>query len=234
MILNSGPAPAPATPVSFGESFAALRGSDGVPERYLQAAAGLRAMDPAHIKPEAARRALFLNLYNAMVLHGVRALGLRKSVWETPFFFRRVRYEVAGRVLSLNDIEHGILRNNRAPPYKFLPPFPPWDPRRSWVLPPDPRVHFALNCGAASCPPIRFYEPEKLDEQLEIAARGFIAAETSLDEARRVARASKILQWYRRDFGEVRTFLGRYLERDLRGWRLEFKPYNWSLEAKHA
>jgi hypothetical protein len=164
----------------------------------------------------------------------VWALRVGKSVWDAPLFFRRVRYGVAGRVLSLHDIEHGILRGNRPPPFGFAPPFLPWDPRRAWALPLDPRVHFALNCGAASCPPIRFYEPAKLGEQLDLATRGFLVAETSLDEGRKLAHVSKILQWYRADFGDPRAFLGRYLGRDLGGWRLEFKPYDWKLETRFA
>ena len=52
------------------------------------------------------------------------------------------------------------------PPPLLLPPQPV-----------DPRIHFALNCGAASCPPIRVYTPERLEFGLAAAASAFCASE---------------------------------------------------------
>ena len=46
----------------------------------------------------------------------------------------------------------------------------------------DPRIHFALNCGAVSCPPIAVYEGESLDEQLDIATEGFLEGNTIVDK----------------------------------------------------
>lgn len=47
----------------------------------------------------------------------------------------------------------------------------------------DPRIHFALNCGAASCPPIRIYTPESLDFGLAAAASAFCAGEHAPEPA---------------------------------------------------
>eukprot|EP00960_Hanusia_phi_P042458 755503-Hanusia_phi.AAC.7 len=41
------------------------------------------------------------------------------------------------------------------------------------VVTADPRIHFALNCGARGCPPIRFYRGEDLDAMLSTATRAF-------------------------------------------------------------
>lgn len=95
-----------------------------------------------------------------------------------------MRYDVGGLVYSADDIENGVLRGNKpgaANPWAFLglPQFSKGqfpdqgDPRRKLIaLKPDPRIHFALNCGARSCPPIRIFTPENLDEGLEAAGEG--------------------------------------------------------------
>ena len=74
----------------------------------------------------------------------------------------------------------------------------------------DPRVHFALNCGARSCPPVSYYAGETLDRDLGLAATGF--CEDDANVSARVSRASNgatvflvkvsaLFRWYRGDFG---------------------------------
>ena len=68
----------------------------------------------------------------------------------------------------------------------------------------DPRVHFALVCGARSCPPIRTYTADGLDAQLAAAAEAFCAGEVRVvgDPAERTVTVSKIIgTWYANDFG---------------------------------
>lgn len=65
----------------------------------------------------------------------------------------------------------------------------------------DPRIHFALNCGARSCPPIRAYDPSSLDAQLESAVEAYLATETSLDHDRRRVSLPRLMRIYRADFG---------------------------------
>lgn len=68
-------------------------------------------------------------------------------------------YNVGGHTFSLDDIEHGILRCNKKHPTSGAVAFSISDPRLPFVLhlPLDPRIHFALNCGAKGCPAIRAY-----------------------------------------------------------------------------
>ena len=59
---------------------------------------------------------------------------------------------------SLHDIESGVLRANRKAVATFFRPFSNGDPRLAIALPePEPMIHFALVCGAKSCPPIKTY-----------------------------------------------------------------------------
>ena len=87
---------------------------------------------------------------------------------------------VGGQGYSLDAIEHGVLRLNARPPYRLRRPFAAGDPRRG-AAPSrlDPRIHFALNCGARSCPPIRAYGAAELDPELERTTSGYMRAETS-------------------------------------------------------
>lgn len=78
----------------------------------------------------------------------------------------------------------------------------------------DPRVHFALNCGAVSCPPIRTYEAAQLDVQLELATRAYLSSPAALriDVANGSVALSRIFRWYRREFGEPLAFVAAHCD----------------------
>jgi hypothetical protein len=262
IVLNDPPAPAadrpPGAPAEQGEGlqraalaalgaaataegkidYAWLRGSAEW-ARAVEAARDLRRAALADLSGRAARLAFWINVYNALVLHAIVALGIRKSVHEVPLFFRRVSYLVGGFRLSLDDVEHGVLRANRPGPFPPFRPFGRLDPRGALALDRvDPRIHFALNCGAQSCPPVGVYRAQAIEQQLDLAARNFINQTVTLDEGGRVA-CSRIFRWYRADFdaaGGLVPFLLRYLDegparRALRdsSSRLRWTSYHWTL-----
>ena len=80
----------------------------------------------------------------------------------------------------------------------------------------DPRVHFALNCGARSCPPVSCYSGETLDEELRLAATGFCEddANVSVTADASTVRLSMLFEWYRGDFGAT----DREVLESVRGW----------------
>jgi hypothetical protein len=85
--------------------------------------------------------------------------------------------------------------------------------KRYTITPLDPRVHFALNCGAASCPAIRAYDPDAVDEQLDLATRAYLDQTVEYDPERDTVRVPRLFLWYRGDFGGgrgTRDFLRRY------------------------
>jgi hypothetical protein len=193
------------------------------------------ALDPP-ARP--ARLAAWINAYNRLVADGIVALGIRQTVWEVPDFFDRICLRVGELVFSANDIEHGVLRGNRPNPLSGATPFPEGDPRRrSSIVPPEARIHFAINCGARSCPAARLYHPETLDDELEEATRSFVNREVALEGG--VISASPIFQWFRADFaalpGGLPGFLARYLADDavrralLGGGEaaLSWRSYDW-------
>lgn len=223
--------------------YRAIRGSEEF-KRYRDLTRGLKSLDLQSLRDRSRRIAFWINIYNTAVIHGVIELGLERSVKEFPGFFDRVIYEIGGYLFSLNDIEHGILRGNRRHPYRFLRPFRGKDSRSEFsVIPPDPRIHFALVCGARSCPPIGFYEAEQIDFQLQLAATTFINSrqvEILLQE--RTLLLSKIFKWYKLDFGDSREALietilnsldegekKTYLRENRDRIRIKYQPYDWNL-----
>ncbi|MGD9033946.1 MAG: DUF547 domain-containing protein, partial [Desulfobacteraceae bacterium] len=144
---------------------------------------------------------------------------------------------------SAEDIEHGILRANSRPPYRPFPLFRRNDPRRPFSLQRiEPRIHFALVCGSRSCAPIRFYEPDRIHEQLEIATKNFInSSEVVILPEENKILLSQIFKWYKRDFGgkkQMFEFVQRYLDQDEKSeffvnnkdsLVVEYLFYDWNL-----
>jgi hypothetical protein len=172
--------------------------------------------------------ALWINAYNALTLERVLSawpvtsitkirptLGVLpgNGVWKE-------KHRVARADVSLDDIEHQTLRRHFA----------------------DPRIHFALNCAARSCPPLRgrAYSGPGLDAELEAATRRFIGSlRYNAIAPGKPWALSKIFEWYGEDFvaaaGSVPAFVVRYLPpgraRDVDPARVRWtsKPYDWSL-----
>ena len=219
-----------------------VRGS-GYYARFEQAAADLAAFDPWSLETDAERTAFWVNVFNAIIIHGVIELGIRDSMREVPWFFRAIQYKVGDHTFTPDDIEHGILRGNGCGPYRLRRQFGGGDPRRDLaVRDPDPRVHFALVCGSRSCPPIEVFEPDKLEQQLETAAKVFINATTHIDRGSRTIQLSRVFHWYRRDFPAddaelVRSVAHRLYDRNAGEWlesragdvRIVYARYDWRL-----
>lgn len=67
----------------------------------------------------------------------------------------------------------------------------------------DPRIHFGLNCGAKSCPPVKKFTASAIDEELRVVALAFCELDDNvkIDEAASSIKLSKIFSWYKTDFG---------------------------------
>lgn len=227
--------------------YAALRISPAYAEYRVKCQAALRHFEPDSLPGERARRSFWINLYNALVLDAVIYFGIERSVTEGRLgmltFFRRAAYQVGGRRVSLEDIEHGILRANRGNPYLPGAHFASDDPRLDWSLPLDPRLHFALNCGGRSCPPIQAYTAEDIDAQLDIATRGFLAGTVEIRPDQNQVWLPRILQWHAGDFGGREGVLDllvnnlpdddrrEYLIARRAQVRLSYQEYDWRLNG---
>jgi hypothetical protein len=166
--------------------------------------------------------AFWVNLYNAitvdLVLDAYPVASIRDIkphlLASGPWDVERVTVE--GRRLSLNDIEHRILRVR-------------WS---------EPRVHYAVNCASLGCPNLmpRAWSGATLNADLDAAARAFIGHPRGAAFGARGITLSRIFQWYRGDFGneaQLRAHLARYSPAARRA-DLDTRPivgyaYDWSL-----
>jgi hypothetical protein len=177
------------------------------------------------LNTEAARKAFWINIYNAYFLL------LRQQGWERPDIFREPLIPVAGKRFSLDEIEHGILRRCRAKwALGYLPnPFFRRSVHQLMLQKSDYRIHFALNCGARGCPPIGFYREDIINEQLDIATHGFLEQETVIDETHNILHTTRLMRWYIGDFGGfhgIRTLLVDTLGLYPGQWRIRFQSYD--------
>lgn len=128
--------------------------------------------------------AFWFNLYNArtvkLVLDNYPVSSIQ-NVSGGQAFDAPNAVNVLGRNLSLNNIETGIIR-------------PLWN---------DPRIHYALNCGAAGCPNLAStaYNSQTLDSQLNSAAQQFINSDRAVRRTASGVQTTKIYSWYKEDFG---------------------------------
>ena len=110
-------------------------------------------------------------------------------------------------------------------------------------------MHFALNCGARSCPPIKIYDGSNLQAGLALAAAAFLEADLAVDAAARRVTLSKLLLWYGGDFGATPLLVlsrlagmlppdhptARELAALLRDGgapvEIEYREYDWAMNA---
>ncbi|XP_025759405.1 uncharacterized protein zgc:152951 isoform X4 [Oreochromis niloticus] len=219
-------------------------------ERYCELAIQLQRVELLSLSREE-KLAFFINIYNALVIHGYLRLGAPTNMWQRYRFFNYVSYLIGGEVFTLQDIENGILRGNRKGVAQLRRPFSKTDPRLQVALPDaEPLIHFALNCGAKGCPPIKTYTPQDIDSQLRTAAEAFLENDDAcvIDSVKKEVRLSQIFKWYKVDFGGTdEKLLGWVLDHmgdspkktSLQGilsagkTKVSFLPYDWSSNSTH-
>lgn len=185
------------------------------------------------------RLAFWLNCYNAIVQDELTHHP--KMYAEKNAFFSAKLLHLRDLSLSLDEIEHGILRrslNKFGLGYVGRFFVSDWE-KRLRLEKREPRIHFALNCGAQSCPAVYFYRPEKIDAQLESATKSFLQQDAKFTSATNEVTVSRIFLWFHGDFGGgagIRALLNQHL-----GWELDkrtalkFRAYNWDLQvSKYA
>ncbi len=176
------------------------------------------------------KKAFWINIYNSFF----QILALRDKV-PKPSIFRSKLVTVANTKFSLDDIEHGILRKYR---YKyslgyFANPFASSLIKRLSVKEIDYRIHFALNCGAKSCPPIAFFQDNNIDKQLDAATKSFLENETQIDEERKEVRVTKLMQWFSSDFGGkegVLNILANIFSKDFTNYIIRYNEYELDVQ----
>lgn len=185
------------------------------------------------LSTDAKAKAFWLNIYNAytqvLLQKNAKAYDYRNK------FFKSKAIVIAGKKLSLDFIEHRIIRHSEwklgLGYIKIL--FPSRLEKELRLAKKDYRIHFALNCGAKSCPPIAFYDDEKLEQQLNLAEKTFIKTDSEYDAATNTVAISKIYSWFRGDFGGKKGIRKLLMKHGVvptgKKVKLRFKKYDWSI-----
>jgi hypothetical protein len=166
--------------------------------------------------------AYWINAYNAFTikliidnypvksiqdLHPKLKIPLVNTVWHIKFF------SIGGKETSLDEIEHQILRKE-------------YD---------EPRIHFAINCASFSCPVLmnEAYQAEKMEVQLDHAARTFINDPKRNKLGKDNVQISWIFSWFKGDFTKNSTligFLNKYAQVPINSnAKITHLKYDWSL-----
>ncbi|XP_047225605.1 uncharacterized protein zgc:152951 isoform X1 [Girardinichthys multiradiatus] len=219
-------------------------------ERYCELAIQLQRVELLSLSREE-KLAFFINIYNALVIHGYMRLGAPTNMWQRYKFFNYVSYLIGGEVFTLQDIENGVLRGNRKGIAQLRKPFSKTDPRLQVALPDaEPLIHFALNCGARGCPPIKTYTPQGIDSQLLTAAEAFLENDDAciVDSGKNEVHLSQIFKWYKADFGGTDEKLLKWVLDHMSDspkktslqdvlsagkTKVSFLPYDWSSNSAH-
>ncbi len=166
-----------------------------------------------------AKLAFYVNAYNALVLKSVLDRYPIESVMKVDGFFKKTKHEVAGKKVTLDELENEIIRKEFA----------------------EPRIHFVLVCAAKSCPPLqrRAATEKNLQGLLESSTKSFVPRATKVKDGK--ITTSKLFEWFAVDFekkeGSVAKYLARYapkykdalLAEDA---KIGFGHYSWKLNEQ--
>ena len=179
------------------------------------------------------RLAFWLNIYN-----GFTQVILKKDPDQYKTrgaFFSGKQINIAGHLVSLDLIEHGILRHSKVKWSEgYLGKiFPSHFEKKFRVKRLDYRIHFALNCGAKSCPPIAFYDPVQIDKQLNVAVKVYLKGECEFDKDKNEIEVPALMGWFRHDFGGKKGILEILKNNKIIPENsfpaIKFKKYDWNL-----
>jgi hypothetical protein len=203
-------------------NYAGFKRDEARLDQYLKV---LEQVDPERL-PREEQFAFYINAYNAWTIKliltaypGVTSIKDLGSLFQSPW--KKEFVHINGKTLSLDDIEHTILR----PRFK------------------DPRVHFAINCASKSCPPLSSepYLGAVLDDQLNRSTRDFLNHPANYRLDHHTFWVSSIFKWFAEDFNnDVIGFYLKFAQGELRQKLqaerdridINYLDYDWSLNGK--
>lgn len=172
----------------------------------------IESVNPITLRSDAQKTAFLLNAYNAHVLKRVLAMPRARNLERQNLFgaFFETPVQVAGQRMTLNQLEHGILRRQNRVDGAAVP-------ASARALRPsrlDPRIHAGLNCAAVSCPPLvrEAFSATRVSGQLERAWRAFLRSPRAARVDGRRVVLSSLFDWFADDFEAGGQTIGALLE----------------------
>jgi len=202
-----------------GMDYAAILNS----REFDRLVASLESFSPEELRGREETLAFWINVYNIFAVKIVRehfpvtsikdAGSILSPVWSAP------AGKVGGKMYTLNNIEHEILRPMN-----------------------EPAIHFAIVCASVSCPDMRpeAYTAPMLKDQMKSQISRFLDNREKgmrIDREKKTVQLSMIFHWYEKDFtgaGGIIGFLNsepggnRNIPKD---YKIKYLSYNWDLNA---
>jgi len=178
----------------------------------------------------------WVNVYNGYIQYFLR----NHPEWynDRSSFFKADRIQMGGKNISFEDIEHGILRRSQHP--WLLGYARKWFPskfeKRFRVSSVDYRIHFVLNCGAASCPSVRILDIDKTENQLQEATKEYITKTSQYDAIKNEITVTPLFSWFRGDFGGrkgVKKIVSGIISFPGEKFDLIYSDYDWTLDLNN-
>ncbi|RTY86520.1 DUF547 domain-containing protein [Flavobacterium sp. RSP15] len=179
------------------------------------------------------KKAFFINLYNGFTNNALKKNPEKYK--NRNKFFKSKQFVLAGHKISLDIIEHGFLRRSsiKWSLGKMNKIFPSKLEKDFRVEKVDYRIHFSLNCGAKSCPMIAFYDPAKIDAQLDTATKSYLTGDASYDATKNILSLPVLMSWFRGDFGNKKGILkiceNLKIIPENTNPKLKYNKYDWTL-----
>jgi hypothetical protein len=155
---------------------------------------------------------------------------------ERSDFFKVKQFVVAGDSLSFDDVEHGIIRSSVVKwGLGYVPKiFPGKFERTLRTDEVDPRIHFLLNCGAQSCPPVYTFSAKNFDAEADRVAKDYLASVSEYNAQANLLKTSPLIKWFRGDFGgKEDDLLPIFYKYDIvlagKNPKIEYGDYDWGL-----
>lgn len=178
------------------------------------------------------RLAFWVNIYNGFIQ---LKLSNNPGLYEDRgSFFKRKFITIGGEDVAFADIEHGIIRRSQFEYFLgyITNPFASNWERELRVKERDFRIHFALNCGAVSCPPVAIYDDTILDEQLNKSTKKFLHKFSTVKSQENAVYTTSLFSWFRGDFGGksgTKEILKEFKVIDDTSIELKYESYDWTL-----
>jgi hypothetical protein len=184
-----------------------------------------------------------------MIQYAFVKVGIGTTDMARSSFFSSVLFRLGPDDLSFKDLENGVLRGNRRAPHSIAPQFSTKDARISLGMPKvDYRIHFALNCGASSCPPVKYVTVDDIDLELRIVGLAFCEDDSNVLVGKEHLHLSSIFNWYKEDFGGGSMEVAKTIAKFLRGKKkmqmesllrtgsikIKYIKYDWSTNASDS
>lgn len=196
--------------------YAALKNDPGTFNDYLKKVAEL-SPEKLNAMTDNEKIAFYINAYNAYTIKAIIDHYPVKSIKDIKGVWNKLKFRVAGREMTLDEIEHGTLRKE----FK------------------EPRIHFAVNCASIGCPVLRGvpYTGTQLDDMLDDQTRIFInnPSKNRYDYKKNILYISPVFKWFKGDFGNVRIFISKFVPKEQSRQiltnepKIKYTKYDWAL-----